>query len=116
MLFLFTPSPHYRIDLAQLSKVARNTVMPCWNVWAKCAVGRALASRRYLLFWASFIGVRATENHFILECLPLLRSFSLGRRFATSLLASHLTDNFRHPVGFVSGAKIIRVTYRIKGG
>jgi hypothetical protein len=26
---------------------------------------------------------------------------SSGRRFATSLLASHLTDNFRHPVGFV---------------
>jgi hypothetical protein len=28
------------------------------------------------------------------------------------LLASHLTDNFRHPVSFASGAKIIRVTYR----
>jgi hypothetical protein len=33
--------------------------------------------------------------------------FSSGRRFATSLLASHLTNNFRHPVGFVPGAKII---------
>jgi hypothetical protein len=30
--------------------------------------------------------------------LPLLQSFSLGRRFATSLLASHLTDNYRNPV------------------
>jgi hypothetical protein len=31
--------------VAQLSKVARNTVMSCWNVLAKYAVGRALASR-----------------------------------------------------------------------
>jgi hypothetical protein len=32
--------------------------------------------------------VRATQNLFMLECLPLLLSFSLGRRFATSLLAT----------------------------
>src|SRR4029450_10850249 len=31
--------------LAQLSKFARNTVMSCWNVLAKYAVGRVLASR-----------------------------------------------------------------------
>ena len=43
-IFYCTLPPPSRIDLAQLSKVARNTLMSCWNVLAKCAVGRALAS------------------------------------------------------------------------
>jgi hypothetical protein len=45
IIFYCTLPPPSRIDLAQLSKVARNMFMSCWNVLAKYAAGRALASR-----------------------------------------------------------------------
>ena len=50
-----------------------------WGPWLRMAI---------FYFGASINRVRATENLFMLECLPLLRSFLFGKRFATSLLAT----------------------------
>jgi hypothetical protein len=88
------------------NKVARNTVVMLERLGKVCGwAGTGLAV--LIVVWGFLTWHPGSGGPLYFGVLAAVVVFSSGRRFATSLLASHLTNNFRHPVGFVPGAKII---------
>ena len=64
-----------------------------------------------IVVWAFLTWSPGNGGPFYFGVLAAVVVFLIGQALRYVLLASNLTDNFRNPVGFVSGAKIIRATY-----